>query len=98
MTNRESILRLADNPQDAAARKALFENNKEMMEFTIKEFFVNENTDKVKQKLMHRLVERCRVFSRRTEDADCWLDECIEIEVARLYKSVVEVKRMAAHV
>src|SRR5579863_4556138 len=84
MSNRDALLRLAADKNDASATAALCENNADSIRAAIARFFsTGAVSSKAQPVVMQRVVEHARSY-RPEQDADQWLARLLVSECDRL--------------
>lgn len=92
MTNRDALLRLSANKNDAPAMTALCQNNAELVRSSIARFFesgaVSENARSV---VMQRVADHARSYHTEQEP-DQWLTKSLNTECDRLRNEAIQTK------
>jgi hypothetical protein len=92
MTNRDALLRLSANKNDAPAMTALCQNNAELVRSSIARFFesgaVSENARSV---VMQRVADHARSYHTELEP-DQWLAKSLNTECDRLRNETIQTK------
>jgi hypothetical protein len=92
MTNREALLRLSTDKNDALAFTSLCDNNAEVIRITVIRYFesgpVSENAQSV---VMRRVAAHARSYETR-QDPDQWLTQFLSSECDRLRNEAIQEK------
>jgi len=92
MTNRDALLRLASDKNDAAAIAALRENNAEAIRAAIARFFESGAvSEKAQSVVMQRVADHARSYHTEQEP-DQWLTKSLNTECDRLRNEAIQAK------
>ena len=92
ITNREALLRLAADKNDALAMTSLCNNNAELIRASIVRYFASGTvSEKAQPAVMQRVAEHARSY-RSELDADQWLAKSVNSECDRLRNEAIREK------
>jgi len=92
MTNREAILRLSIDREDAVAITSLHQNNAEVIRGAIKRYFgVGPIADEAERLLMERMASNARSYEH-LENPEEWFARCANRECDRLRNEAIHNK------
>ena len=96
MTNREALLRLAADKNDALALTSLSTTNAEIIRSAIARYFESGTvSEKAHSTVMQRVAERARSY-QSDQDADQWLAKSLNSECDRLRNEAIQAKASKA--
>jgi hypothetical protein len=92
MSNREALLRLAADKDDAPALTWLCEHNAEVVHAAMSRYFgAGPVSEKAQPMVMQRVADHARTYETG-DDADQWLAQCVQSECDRLRNETIQEK------
>ena len=92
MTNRDALLRLAVDKNDAPAMAALCENNAELLRSSVARYFESGAvSEKAKSIVMQRVAEHARSY-HGDQEPDQWLAKSLNSECDRVRNEAIQAK------
>jgi hypothetical protein len=92
MTNRDALLRLAVDKNDAPAMAALCENNAELLRSSVARYFESGAvSEKAKSVVMQRVAEHARSY-HTDQEPDQWLAKFLNSECDRVRNEAIQAK------
>jgi hypothetical protein len=92
MTNRDALLRLAADKNDAPAMAALCQNNAELLRSSIARFFASGTaSEKAQSLVMQRVAEHARSY-HTDQEPDQWLAKSLNTECDRVRNEAIQAK------